>query len=147
MEGWPVDGFALVTVRGGGLASQLEGLADGCQRLRYTLSANLISSSCMSMAYPRGKGADKVKLLVSGEASEVGVWVAKAVDKEGPVFPKLFPCVGSLSHDPMGCRLSCSSEITKELTLCVRWCMCQEAPWVRVKSELNLARSCESVRS
>ena len=63
LEGWPVDLVRLMDERGAGFSSQLEGRADGCQRLLNSLSANLIFSSRVSIANPRGKGLDEGKLL------------------------------------------------------------------------------------
>lgn len=103
LESWPVGGSCLLLVRGGGFKVQLEGLGNGCHRLLNSLSANLIFSSCISVAYPMGKGLDKSKLFWLWETGKEWIGEAKVGDKGGPVSPEFLSRVVSLSHDPMGC--------------------------------------------
>jgi len=138
----------LVDVRGAGLSSQLEGRGEGCHRLLYSLSANLIFSSDISMSYPSGKGLDKGEAFGLGEVGEVWVSVStEGVDEFAPIGPKLCPIVVGLSHDPMGCLSSRSSEKTKEVSLSGRVYMCQEASCVRANLELKWCERAASVRS
>lgn len=147
LQGWPVECLRLVVVRGAGLVSQLEGLGDGCQRLLNARSADSIFVSGISIAYPTGKGLDKGEPVISVEGPEVGVSDGKDVVQEsGPMAPVSFPRVVSLSHDPMGCRSSRSSEKTKAQTELGRVCMCQEASCVSGKRALNLVSNSVAVR-
>ena len=140
-EGWPVGGLSLVLVGRTWLVVQLEGLGDGCQRLRNSFSANLIFSSGVSSSYPRGKGLDKCKLFWFGEVLEKGVAESKEGNETGPVSPEFFSGFASLSHDPMGCRSRRSSAQTNEEILVLRVCICQEASCDNGKERLNLARN------
>ena len=134
-------------VGGAGFVVQLEGLGDGCHRLRNSLSADAIFSSGVSIANPMGKGLDKGKLFGLGEVLEERVRDAEVGGKPAPVSPELFPRFVSLSHDPMGCCSRRSSAKTSKHSLALRVCMCQEAFCVRGKSEWNLVRNSVSVRS
>lgn len=129
------------------LIVQLEGLGDGCQRLRNSFSANLIFSSGVSSSYPSGKGLDEGKLLRLGQGMEEWVTESKEGDELGPVFPEFLPGFASLSHDPMGCRSRRSSAQTKEEMLVLRVCICQEAFCDKGKDRLNLVRNAESLRA
>ena len=97
------------------------------------------------MAYPCGKGLDKGTLLWVGESAEVGVCESKEGKESGPILPKFCSGVASLSHDPMGCCSSRSSAKTKEQSLVLRLCICQEASCVKGKEALNLVRKSLSV--
>lgn len=146
-EGGPVGGPTLVLVGWTLLIVQLEGLGNGCQRLRNSLSADAIFSSGVSSAYPMGKTLDEGELFRLGESMEEGVAESKVGDEPGPVLPVLVAGFGSLSHDPMGCRSSRSSAQTSEEIFELRVCILQEAFCVRGKEWLNFVRNSESVRS
>ena len=143
-QGGPLGGAGLVLAGWAGAVVQVEGLADGCQHLLNSLSANLIFSSCVATSNPMGKGLHEGKLVGLGQATKE--WVGEAeveVEEAGPVSPELVPFLVGQRHDPMGC--GCSR--TSDASLVVRWCKCQEAFCERGNLELNIVRSSRSVSS
>jgi hypothetical protein len=93
-----------------------------------------------------GKALEECNPAFSWDSLEKGVHT-KLPDEVGPVRPISQAHFRSLSQDPIGGVLPSSTEKTSELTVLCSWSISHELPCVRGKSELNLERKAESVRS
>ena len=107
--------------------------------------ADLVSTTCTPFSDMGGKGPDEVSPILFSDVFEEGVHVS-FVAEVLPMCPISQAYFGSLSHDPAGTLLLCSSIQTREVSLVCGRSISHDASCESGKSELNLVRNSESER-